>query len=117
MHARETRKPRLFRPRPAPAQPLIWLYLVATLVLALVFALQNAINVGMPRTDWPFWDLARWSLIQWYTWAALAPLVFRLGERHPLPFPLPFRALLRHIGYSIGVTLLAMVIGTLTLPG
>ena len=42
MHARETRKPRLFRPRPAPAQPLIWLYLVATLVLALVFALAPA---------------------------------------------------------------------------
>ncbi|HEX4852768.1 marine proteobacterial sortase target protein [Arenimonas sp.] len=42
MHARETRKPRLFRPRPAPAQPLVWLYLVATLVLALVFALAPA---------------------------------------------------------------------------
>lgn len=42
MHARETRKPRLFRPRPAPVQPLIWLYLVATLVLALVFACAPA---------------------------------------------------------------------------
>jgi Ca-activated chloride channel family protein len=42
MHARETRKPRLFRPRPAPAQPLIWLYIVATLVLALVFTLSPA---------------------------------------------------------------------------
>ncbi|HEU0152290.1 MAG TPA: marine proteobacterial sortase target protein [Arenimonas sp.] len=42
MHARETRKPRLFRRRAAPLQPLIWLYLVATLVLALVFACAPA---------------------------------------------------------------------------
>jgi Ca-activated chloride channel family protein len=42
MHARETRKPRLFRPRPAPLRPLVWLYVVATLVLALVFTLAPA---------------------------------------------------------------------------
>ncbi len=40
MHARETRKPRLFRPRPAPSRPLVWLYVIATLVLALVFTLR-----------------------------------------------------------------------------
>ena len=57
MHARETRKPRLFRPRPAPVQPLAWLYLVAALVLALVLALApsraRAFEPGAGATDEP----------------------------------------------------------------
>ncbi|GAB2489805.1 marine proteobacterial sortase target protein [Arenimonas alkanexedens] len=42
MYARETRKPRLFRPRPAPPRPLAWLYAIAAVVLALVLTLAPA---------------------------------------------------------------------------
>lgn len=88
-------------------------YLALWSLVVVVFAMQGCVNDAVNARVWPPITYLRWSGVQWLTWAGLAPLVFRLGERHPLPFPLPFRALLRHIGYSIGVTLLAMAIGAL----
>ncbi|WP_313245506.1 sensor histidine kinase [Stenotrophomonas rhizophila] len=88
-------------------------YIALWTMVALVFALQNAINVGMPRTDWPFWDLARWSLIQWYTWAALAPTVFRLAERFPMRGTGRFHGLGAQVLASLCVTFAAMMLGAL----
>lgn len=88
-------------------------YLGLWSLVVVVFAMQCCVNDAVNARVWSPITYLRWSGVQWLTWAGLAPLVFRLGERHPLPFPLSFRALLRHIGYSIGVTLLAMVIGAL----
>lgn len=88
-------------------------YLALWSLVVVVFAMQGCVNDAVNARVWSPITYLRWSGVQWLTWAGLAPLVFRLGERHPLPFPLPFRALLRHIGYSIGFTLLAMAIGAL----
>lgn len=88
-------------------------YLALWSLVVVVFAMQGCVNDAVNARLWPPLTYLRWSGVQWLTWAGLAPLVFRLGERHPLPFPLPLRALLRHVGYSIGVTLLAMAIGAL----
>ncbi|MEG2805007.1 histidine kinase [Stenotrophomonas sp.] len=88
-------------------------YLALWTLVALVFAMQSSINVGLPRTHWPLWDLVRWSLIQWYSWAALAPLVFRLAERHPVRGSQRFHGLGAQVLASVGVTLAAMVLGAL----
>ncbi|MBD9471110.1 histidine kinase [Pseudoxanthomonas sp. PXM01] len=88
-------------------------YLALWSFVVLVFAMQGCVNDAVNAHLWPPTTYLRWSAVQWLTWAALAPLVFRLGEQHPIPFPLQVRPLLRHVGYSLGVTLLAMAIGAL----
>ncbi len=88
-------------------------YIALWTLVALVFAMQNAINVGMPGTDWPLWDVVRWSLIQWYTWAALAPTVFGLAERFPVRGSQRFHGLGAQVAASLGVTFVAMVLGAL----
>jgi len=60
---------------------------------------------------WSLWDYIRWGMIQWYTWAGLAPWVFRLAEKYPIRAPLRLRGLGRQLPLSLGVTLLSMVIG------
>ncbi len=82
-------------------------------VVVVVFAVQGCVNDAVSGHLWSPADYLRWWTIQWLTWAGLAPLVFRLGERHPIPFPPRLRALMRHVGYSLGVTLLAVIIGAL----
>ncbi len=68
--------------------------------------LYDAVNSGH---SWQLSDYLRWSMIQWYTWAALAPLVFQLGERFPIRTPLQLRSLGRQLLASVGVTALAML--------
>ena len=86
-------------------------YLGLWSIVVLVFAMQGCVNDAVNGRLWSPGHYLRWSAIQWLTWAALAPLVFRLGERHPIPFPLRLSRLFRHVGYSLGVTLLAMLVG------
>jgi hypothetical protein len=88
-------------------------YLALWTAVALAFALQAKVNVGLPRTHWPLWDLVRWSLIQWYTWAALAPTVFRLAERYPVRNTLRFHGLDKQLVASLCTTFVAMMIGAL----
>ena len=68
-------------------------YLGLWSLVVVVFAMQGCVNDAVNARLWPPLTYLRWSGVQWLTWAGLAPLVFRLGERHPLPFPLSFRAL------------------------
>ena len=88
-------------------------YLGLWAVVVVVFAAQGCVNDAVNGHLWSPGDYLRWWSIQWLTWAGLAPLVFRLGERHPIPFPPRLSALARHVGYSLAVTLLAVVIGAL----
>lgn len=88
-------------------------YLMLWTAVVLVFAVQHALSDGLHGNSWPFLVHLRWAMIQWYTWAALAPLVFRLAERYPLD---PGRRLLglgRQILASLAVTFGAMLIGAL----
>jgi two-component system, LytTR family, sensor kinase len=85
-------------------------YLAIWTVVALLFAIQNALRDGLDGIAWPASVYLRWSLIQWYAWAALGPLVFRLAERYPLQARAP-RHWLEQLLASAGVTLLAMALG------
>lgn len=86
-------------------------YLLLWTAVVLVFAVQHSLSDGLHGNSWPFLVHLRWAMIQWYTWAALAPLVFRLAERYPLD---PQRRLLglgRQVVASLAVTVSAMLIG------
>ncbi|MEZ5066206.1 MAG: histidine kinase [bacterium] len=52
-----------------------------------------------PPVSWR--DAIAWSLLDWYLWALLAPLVFRLYRPFPLGRGAPFRNLLVHLGLSV----------------
>lgn len=88
-------------------------YLTLWTAVMLVFALQGFVHDAIHGNTWSIFDYLRWSMIQWYTWAALAPLVFRLAQRHPVQAPLRLRSLGTHALASAGVTLLAVIIGAL----
>jgi len=88
-------------------------YLALWTVVAVVFALQTSINAGLPNSQRPLWDLLRWSLIQWYTWAALSPTVFRLAERFPVRGSGRLHGLGAQGVASVGMTFIAMIVGAL----
>jgi sensor histidine kinase YesM len=80
--------------------------------VAAVFGAQELLrDIVDGHHVWATWDYIRWSMIQWYTWAALAPWVFRLAQKHPIRAPLRLRGLGRQLPLSLGMTMLAMVIG------
>jgi len=97
-------------------------YLGLWSAVVLVFALQGLVHDALlGSTVWSVFDYLRWSMIQWYTWAALAPMVFRMAARRPIQPPMPLRALSAHLLSGAGLTALALAIGasvsTMTEPG
>ncbi len=88
-------------------------YLLLWTAVVLVFAVQHALSDGLHGNSWPFLVHLRWAMIQWYTWAALAPLVFRLAERYPLDPGRRLLGLSPQILASLAVTFGAMLIGAL----
>ena len=59
-----------------------WRYLAIWTAVAVVFATQSSLTGGLgDGPSFGIFTYLRWSMIQWYTWAALAPTVFRLAER------------------------------------
>ena len=81
-------------------------------VVVLVFALQGFMQDVMDgSTIWSVFDYLRWSMIEWYSWAAITPLVFRLGTAYPIRPPLRLRGLGMQLLASLGVTLLVVFIG------
>jgi two-component system, LytTR family, sensor kinase len=80
-------------------------------VVALVFAWQGYMRDSLMGHTWDVSDYVRWSVIEWYTWPALAPLVFRLGEHYPIRLPLKFSELWIPFLGSVGMTGLALLIG------
>jgi hypothetical protein len=88
-------------------------YLLLWTAVVLVFAVQHSLSDGLHGNSWPFLDHLRWAMIQWYTWAALAPLVFRLAERYPMNPSRRLRGLGAQVLASLAVTFGAMVTGAL----
>ncbi|MGH8026200.1 MAG: sensor histidine kinase [Pseudoxanthomonas sp.] len=86
-------------------------YFALWTVVAVVFAVQQSLIDGLHGQDWSVFDYLRWSMIQWYAWAALAPTVFRLAERYPIRTPLRLRGLGKQLVASFCVTFVAMVAG------
>jgi hypothetical protein len=80
--------------------------------VVVLFAAQWYVDDVIERnTVWSIVDYLRWSMVEWYTWAALAPMVFRLATRYPIESPLRWRSLRMQLAASAGVTFLAIVIG------
>lgn len=88
-------------------------YLALWSVVVVVFACQGFAYDAIAGNTWSLFDYLRWSMIQWYTWAALAPLVFRLAEQYPIQTPLRLRSVGKQLVASAAVTFLAIVIGAL----
>jgi two-component system LytT family sensor kinase len=88
-------------------------YLALWTAVVLVFSVQRNLQDQLNGHSWSAITYLRWSMIQWYSWAALAPLVFRLALRYPLAIPLHFRNLVIQLGASAAVTALALLIGAL----
>lgn len=88
-------------------------YLLLWLAVAFAFTLQRVLSHSLQGQSFPFEVYLRWSMIQWFTWAALAPLVFALGERYPLRPERRLAGLGVQLLASVGVTGLAMVVGAL----
>jgi len=86
-------------------------YLALWSVVGVVFAMQGYGRDALIGQVWGFFDYVRWSIIQWGTWAALAPLVFRLGAQYPIHPPDWLRSAGIHGLLSLGVTQLALTIG------
>lgn len=80
-------------------------------LVAVVFGIQRMMRDDLAGPTWSLFDYLRWSMIQWYTWAALAPWVFRLATRYPVIGIKRRRQLFKPVAVSIGVTLLALSIG------
>ncbi len=91
-----------------------WRYLAIWTAVAVVFAIQQSLTGGLgDGPSFGIFTYLRWSMIQWYTWAALAPTVFRLAERYPIRAPLRLRGLAKQMVASVCVTFVAMVAGAL----
>lgn len=89
-----------------------WRYFALWTLVAMVFAIQSSLTGGLgDGPSFGIFTYLRWSMIQWYTWAALAPTVFRLAERYPVRAPFRLRGLGAQLVASVGVTFLAMVAG------
>jgi len=91
----------------------LYRYLGLWLLVAFVFAVQGCVHDALNASMWPPLTYLRWAVIQWLPWAALAPLVFRIAERHSIQGPERLRAVATHAAASAGVTMLALVIGAL----
>ncbi|SEN16809.1 Histidine kinase [Luteibacter sp. UNCMF331Sha3.1] len=86
-------------------------YLALWTAVAVLFAFQRNLQANLGGPEFDTIDYLRWSMIQWYTWAALGPLVFRLAERYPIRGAVRLRGLGMQLPASIGVTILSLVIG------
>lgn len=93
------------------AQISLFRYLGWWAVVVGVFTIQRSMQDTLYGRSWSTFDDLRWSIIQWYTWAVLAPWVFRLAARYPIQSPVRLRGLGMQLPASVGVTLLAMLMG------
>ena len=92
----------------------LWRYLAIWTAVAVVFAIQSSLTGGLgDGPSFGIFTYLRWSMIQWYTWAALAPTVFRLAERYPVRAPFRLRGVGAQLVASVCVTFVAMVAGAL----
>ncbi|WP_043599096.1 sensor histidine kinase [Dyella ginsengisoli] len=86
-------------------------YLGLWAVVVVVFALQGFMQDALAGHTFALVDYLRWSIIQWYTWAALAPLVFKLAAKYPIQSPVRLRGLGMQLPASLGMTVFAILIG------
>ncbi|MGN6482591.1 hypothetical protein [Luteibacter sp.] len=82
-------------------------------VIVVAFTWQTYMHDDLTGHTGDVVDYLRWNIIQWYTGAALAPLVVKLGEHYPILVPLRLAELWVPLFASIGMTGLALLIGAM----
>ncbi|MEW5319937.1 MAG: hypothetical protein WDW38_011048 [Sanguina aurantia] len=85
--------------------------------VVIVFALQGFMQDVMLGHTWSGLDYLRWSMIEWYAWAAMTPLVFRLGALYPIQSPVRLRGLGVQLLASVAVTFLVILVGAFVSTG
>jgi len=86
-------------------------YMVPWTILVFAFALQWHATDAIRGFTWEPGDYVRWSMIEWYTLAMLAPAVFRFTSRYPIELPRRLRHVPLHIMASLAFTAAAVVLG------
>lgn len=88
-------------------------YMAAWTVPVVLFAMQGYATDAVRGHTWDTTDYLRWSMIQWYTLAALAPGVFGLAARFPLESSRRLRYLPLYAAGGVVFSVFAVVIGAL----
>jgi len=91
-------------------------------ILVVLFAVQwFTYDLLLSDHSWSPVDYLRWSMLRWYIWLLLAPLVFWLAGRFPIDFPWRAHILAIHLVASVAVTAFAEIAGAMAshwvLPG
>ena len=86
-------------------------YLAAWTVPVVLFAMQGYATDAVRGQTWSTFDYLRWSMIQWYTLAVLAPGVFGLAARFPLESSRRLRYLPVYAVGSLVFVVCAVVMG------
>lgn len=73
-------------------------------LVALLTALQRQFMAQLWGKQVEFWEHLRWTLVDWWGWALLMPLVLWWGERHPLHTG----SWKRHLPFLVGGSLVAV---------
>jgi hypothetical protein len=95
-----------------PDMPMRFLrYMSIWTILVIVFALQWHATDAIRGFTWKPGDYLRWSMVEWYTLALLAPAVLRLTARFPIEPPHRLRFVPLHIVASIVFTACALILG------
>jgi two-component system LytT family sensor kinase len=89
-------------------------YFIVWSVLVVLFGLQSYAIDAVHGSTWRTADYIRWSMVEWYTLALLAPAVFWLTDRFPLEPPRRLRFLPVHVAASVAFTCCAMLFGAVT---
>jgi sensor histidine kinase YesM len=87
----------------------MWLFALWNAV-ALLFAIQWYTYDSLHGVPHPWHEYARWNVEQWYTWAALSPLVLWLAAKRPIAPRHLLRTLPLHLIASAVVAVIAICI-------
>jgi sensor histidine kinase YesM len=88
-------------------------YMAPWTILVIAFALQWRATDAIRGSTWHLGDYIRWSMIEWYTLALLAPAVLRFTARYPIEPPRRLRNVPLHVVASLVFTSCALFIGAL----
>lgn len=86
-------------------------YMAPWTILVVIFALQWHATDAIRGFTWDAADYIRWSMVEWYTLALLAPAVFKFVARYPIEPPRRLLYVPLHIVASIAFTACAVVVG------
>ena len=83
-------------------------YMAPWTILVVIFAFQWHATDAIRGFTWDASDYIRWSMVEWYTLALLAPAVFKFAARYPIEPPRRLLYLPLHIVASIAFTACAV---------